>query len=145
MKEIFIRMSRASGFSSLPVLCLFALLFVITGCSRNSKPELPQLVPVQGTVMVNGKPTAAVGLILSPLSDQPEARGFTDENGHFEMKYRGETPGAAPGKYRIQLNVETADGPSAFVPQKYLDGTSPLTIDVPPEGLTEYVLELNGK
>ncbi len=80
--------------------------------------ELPPLSDVTGKVTVNGEPLAGVQVTFSPLEDTrsggdgPErirsSSGRTDENGEFTLYYIDRTEGAARGKGRISVTVQSA-------------------------------------
>jgi hypothetical protein len=66
------------------------------------------LVPVSGTVLVNGKPMADLRLEFLPDPEQgtqgPRSTATTDEEGHFQLvcEYRSK-PGAVVGRHRIMV------------------------------------------
>jgi len=80
-------------------LFLSGLLF--TGCGDGYK-----VVPVSGTVTMDGNPEAGVNIIFSPLAleDNPAPGPFstaiTDENGKFVLETRYGNPGAIVGPHR---------------------------------------------
>jgi hypothetical protein len=118
----------------------FARLFLfvgimMTGCGG------PALVPVSGTVTLDGQPLAGAYVTFEPVEGALElvSMGVTDTSGRYTLSC-GEEPGAIPGKHRIQLTTvapgshadELTALPQDRVPLHYQDGT--LTRDVPEEG-----------
>jgi hypothetical protein len=77
------------------------------GCGR----PLPSVVPVQGTVLLNGKPLPKAAVTFVPQLDRFGAEchstAVTDENGQFTLTcaYNGQ-PGAVVGKH-IALVTES--------------------------------------
>jgi hypothetical protein len=66
----------------------------------------PKLVPVSGTVLVNGKPMGDLRLEFLPDPEQgtqgPRSTATTDQEGHFQLvcEYRSR-PGAVVGMHRV--------------------------------------------
>lgn len=84
-----------------------AVLALTAGCSGGRK-----IVPVSGTVTVDGQPAKSVIVTFQPLGDRNDdspGRGssaFTDENGHYSLIYDGEKPGALTGKHRVRISPQ---------------------------------------
>jgi len=120
--------------------CLF-----LSGCFGGTKPDVPTLVPFKGTLVINGKPAPNVAIAVFPLGDQQDAVAVTDDAGHFEMKYRGTTPGVQPGSYQFNFGGSGADSDTKNpIPKKFQEAGGGMTVEVPAEGLTDYSLELKG-
>ncbi|MEZ6090229.1 MAG: hypothetical protein R3C05_19820 [Pirellulaceae bacterium] len=111
------------------------------GCSDG---DVPRLVPVQGKVLKEGKAITAGSIYLHPDANAE----YTEDNpssilqidGGFTMKTYPFGEGVAPGGYTVTLAPELAQRvskPNYGSPEK-----SPWKISVPPEGLTELVLEI---
>ncbi len=86
-----------------PVACLLILL--VLGCGGRD-PSLPALVPVDGTITLDGEPQPAVTVSFVP---QGETRGngamaYTDENGKYELTDAHGGAGAPVGVYRVVLS-----------------------------------------
>jgi hypothetical protein len=87
----------AIGVSSL-LLCVIG-----AGCGGG------ELVPVQGTVKLDGKPLAGVSvLFLAQGADGRNATGFTDTDGVFRLSTLGREDGAMPGKYKVVIQPPAA-------------------------------------
>jgi hypothetical protein len=90
------------------VLAVTAALAV--GCGGE---DIPTLVPVSGTVSMDGKPIAGASVEFIPLDPkQPQTAGgaTTDQSGKYIAMYRG-NPGLSPGKYKV--NVQKAASPDS--------------------------------
>ena len=85
-------------------LVLF-LISLLLGCGSSYS-----LVPVSGTVTVDGKPTSGIKLYLSPVAvggnvdSGPHSTGLTDENGGFVLECRYGDAGAVVGKHKAVLS-----------------------------------------
>ena len=77
-------------------------LIALNGCGR----RLPSVVPVQGTVLLDGKPLPLASVTFVPLLDrfgaESNSTAGTDENGHFTLTcaYNNQ-PGAVVGKHVV--------------------------------------------
>jgi len=132
-------MEKRSRFLTRTTIAL--LLPYLAGCGEN-------LVLVDGTVRLDGKPFAATAVVLHPVDRGRIASGSTDANGHFGLEMAGKL-GVAPGKYSVTVVKREAVGTVAdknglflgvalgnareiwVVPQKYArPDESGITVDV---------------
>lgn len=79
-------------------------LVLSAGCA----PRLPPVVPVEGTVTVNGKPLPRAVVTFMPLLDHFGAEtvsvGTTDEKGHFTLTCQvNGLPGAVTGTHVVTV------------------------------------------
>jgi hypothetical protein len=136
-------------------------LLVLAGCGR----RLPSVVPVQGTVLLDGQPLPNASVAFVPMLDQfgPEANstGVTDANGQFSLTcaYNAQ-PGAVIGKHvvlvgepplptemrnvrdsRVLENYRANLGNRPIPPDYNSMGKSLIQIEVK-EGQSEYKIEL---
>jgi len=86
----------------------FALALVsltIVGCG-GSKGDLPPVVPVSGTVTLDGKPLANAGIVFIPTGQTRGGTfsGATDENGHYELLDRESRKGTTVGEFKVICN-----------------------------------------
>jgi hypothetical protein len=81
----------------LPVaaLCLGAVLSS-AGCGG------PRLVPVSGSVQMEGKPVVGASVLFCPADKGPTACASTDSAGRFQLETASK-PGAMPGRYRVAV------------------------------------------
>lgn len=89
--------------SALVVLIGLGILTALSGCGRKGPP----LVPVQGTVLLNGQPLPkAVVKFLPQRDDTSEffSTAITDEKGQFTLTcaYNGQ-PGAVVGQHVVLI------------------------------------------
>jgi hypothetical protein len=137
--------------------CLPIALFVL-GCSEGG----PEIVPVSGTVLLDGKPVSGAGVLFTPVADGPLATGTTDDQGRYSLT-TGERAGAVPGEHQVTITLMKTSGliteegglsggvaPGGvktewFVPQKYSrPETSGLTATVASDE-KEYNFDLKSK
>lgn len=108
---------------------------LLLGCSAAS--DAPQTAPVTGTVTMNGKPMAQIGVTFFPTGRGPIATGNTNQNGEFTLMTNEPGDGASIGTHRVSLgNAEEGRQPAIPVPERFGKAeTSGLTADVK-EGAT---------
>ncbi len=84
---------------------VIGLLLGATGCNRG-----PQLTPVSGTVILDGKPIGGAGVMFQPVAGGPAASGVTDESGQFTLTTDPFGPGAVLGEHRVTVTKSTVLG-----------------------------------
>ncbi len=95
-------------------LGLVALLAFVSGCGGGG----PELVPVSGTITVNGEPLANATIIFQPLGQEmPDVQsgGQTDAEGRFELvETQSRRPGAVIGKHKVTITppLKVVDDPA---------------------------------
>ncbi|RUL86183.1 peptidase associated/transthyretin-like domain-containing protein [Tautonia sociabilis] len=91
------------------------LLTLAAGCGDAG----PELVPVSGTVVVNGEPLARATVIFEPTDTEDpnlNSGGQTDEQGHFELQTIDGRKGAVVGNHRVTITP-----PMTVTPDPVLD------------------------
>ena len=87
--------------------CLALLAGLVVGCEAEepAPPPAPALVPVHGTITVDGKPLdKAVVAFLPTFSGQgTHSVGETNRDGRYELSTLGQ-PGAGVGEYRVVVS-----------------------------------------
>ena len=79
------------------------LLAALTGCDSDPHPEL---VPVTGTVYVDGVPATKGTVSFLPADPMGNsASANIDESGHYEASTYEPGDGIKPGDYRIGVNI----------------------------------------
>jgi hypothetical protein len=147
-----------------PSICAVAMLCVVSGCGG---PGV-NLVPVEGTVTLDGEPLRNKSLMFMSASQEgTNAGGNTDDAGRYELL--AQIPGAVkdhkgipPGRYKvlifeplipIESTVEDEHYEPVFIPGEERSGippayqsfqTTPLEVEVP-EGGGEINLELSSR
>lgn len=97
------------------IRCAFLLVaclgvFTLAGCGSKK-------YPVNGKVTLDGKPLASATVVFTSESGGITASGFTDDEGHFELKYMNE-PLVPGGTYKV-----------AVTKTKVVEGVSPALMD----------------
>jgi hypothetical protein len=108
---------------------LFGMLLAL-GCQNSSGPPL---VPVRGTVTLNGKPLAGANVRFIPegATQGVGSEAITDETGTYTLQYRRSGSGAIVGTYKVTVSKRRM--PDGSAPEK--DGspiTSPARETLPP-------------
>ena len=148
------------------LLAVLGLLAAPLGCAPSPvKPFAPPaLVPVQGTITVDGEPLETATVTFLPIDEEGTLTvGETDEQGVYKLQYLGGN-GTAAASYKVSVGymVSTAGKPLGLgvqsslappddvigaqerLPPKYSDlGRTELTAEVPPQGGT-FDFELEG-
>jgi hypothetical protein len=125
------------------VRCLWAvslgLVVSAAGCGGGPDIKVPPLAKVTGTVTIDGQPGAELLVTFIPegTAVAGAAMAITDAGGKYELKYRGEQPGAVVGKNKVQIARAAGGGPAGGmnavattpIPARYNEQTT-LTVDV---------------
>src|SRR5687768_14624278 len=88
------------------LLAMSVSFLSLPGCGSSDQPELGQ---VKGTVTLNGLPLAGVEVVFYPDSGRP-ARGRTDFEGKYELRYIRETMGTKVGHNRVEIAPDEEGG-----------------------------------
>jgi hypothetical protein len=128
------------------------VLLTTAGCGAKADSKMPGLVPVTGTITMDGKPLAgaAVSFVGTGTTQTIGAAGITDDTGKYELAVATGDKGAAAGDYKVVVNkLVMADGSPIppgttsvaelstknLIPPMYSDFTSSqLKATVPPGG-----------
>jgi len=81
-----------------------------------------RITEVNGTVRVDGKPTAGIQVVFEPLvKDLPRAIARTNKEGSYTLGRQGPgtKSGAAAGKYRVKVMSDTEREDPVVVPPEY--------------------------
>lgn len=104
---------RSDPVNSSPWPWLAALVVGLSGCGQ----EVP-LVPVEGTVTLDGIPLAGAQVLFRPTQGRLAA-GETDDAGHYRLRYTPERLGALAGQHVVQITtVREGDEDAASKPKK---------------------------
>jgi hypothetical protein len=103
---------------------------LLAGCG-GSEEDSYSLVPVTGTVTLDGKPLEGVTISFIAAEDnKPRTDGNdqTGAGGTFAAKYRNR-PGLAPGKYKVTVSEPVRPGSAAAkIPEEMRDDPQMLEI-----------------
>jgi len=114
---------------------------VVAGCGKPG--DYPDLIPVSGTVTMDGQPLAGARVSFVPDGARPSS-GTTDASGRYELQYTGEYAGAVVGKHRVSISKTAPDpnytpgpeeeddepGQVETIPKQYRGIDSELTAEV---------------
>jgi hypothetical protein len=125
------------------MLLLAALSVCACGCGDSG----PQLVPVQGTVTLDGEPLVGASVVFVPDKGR-SSTATTDAAGRYELWYSREKRGAITGEHMVEIRTKTVETDEneterripQKVPAKYNDSTE-LIVTVE-EGQSDYPLVL---
>jgi hypothetical protein len=97
------------------------LVAFVGGCNRG--PASPKLLPVHGTVTLDGKPLSGVVVTFTPIGSTQGggASCFTDSSGQYELLDRSGKTGAPVGAYRVSVARPGMPGNSAPNPATLLN------------------------
>jgi hypothetical protein len=90
--------------------------FIGLACGGGCKDNALGLVPVEGSVALDGQPLPRVQVMfdrpeLGPNQNKPYA-GKTDEQGRYTLRsLSDDRSGAPPGHYRVSLTTSVAEPP----------------------------------
>jgi len=100
-------------------LCLCSLLLtgLLTGCGGSSEVSI---APVTGTVTLNGEPLPNAYVFFTPLELGRPSMGVTNEQGIYELAYRGNESGAVIGPHRVGISTVAPESTGTeLVPDNY--------------------------
>lgn len=137
---------RWAGVAATAAALLATVVLGAVGCGKGSARKV---VPVSGTVTIDGKPAPNIAVVFQPISTGKEeagmgSTGVTDAQGRFTLTLTGteKRPGAVVGKHRVTFSgaadqrAETDDtvrpGTPDPIPAKYRE--KPLEFEVPAGG-----------
>lgn len=78
------------------------LLTAVLGCGNGGGDDLPDVVPVKGTVTLNGEPLP--GASVTFMGEGRPCYGATDDNGTFIIKDMNGREGCPVGKYKVTIS-----------------------------------------
>lgn len=113
------------------LLLLAAMQSMTLGCDS---PGTAPTVPVEGTLLYNGKPATAARVVFMPASGRPAA-GNTDEQGHFVLSTFDPEDGAVTGAHKVTVsdlerNWNQDPSKSRFPTPYERPDTTPLIVEV---------------
>ena len=99
--------NKRSSFSIFSFFLFLGTLSIsgqIIGCDRPSN-----IVPVTGTVLLDGKPLEGAAVLFHPEADERPAVGITDNLGNFHLTTRTQGDGGCVGINRVSITKERND------------------------------------
>jgi hypothetical protein len=92
-----------------------------------------ELAPVEGVVLLEGRPLANVGVTFLPEGKGPLASGNTNAAGEFRLSTLRPGDGAPVGRHRVVLGPSEEGAAAVAVPPEYgRPETTPLSVEVLP-------------
>ena len=85
-------------------VALFCLgMLASGGCTPAANPNIPELVPVDGTVSMDGAPLANASVVFIPAgaTQGGPSYGLTDEGGRYALEYQAGQKGAPVGEFKV--------------------------------------------
>ncbi len=130
------------------LVAVIIIIYPTTGCNSS-----PNIIPVEGTVLLDGKPLEGAAVLFHPKADERPAVGITDKRGTFHLTTRSPGDGAHVGLNKVSITKES-DEPqlndaeegiqdfTLITPAQYASPElSGLEIDVNP-GMDSIILEM---
>jgi hypothetical protein len=84
------------------VLVIIFIIWPTIGCDSP-----PNIVPVKGTVLLDGKPLEGAAVLFHPKADERPAVGTTDKRGIFHLTTRSQSDGAHVGLNKVSITKES--------------------------------------
>lgn len=119
-----------------------AVVILVSGCGRG-----PKLVPVSGTVTMDGQPLADAMVTFTYTEHPRPAAGRTDANGAFKLIYNnrvGGPIGSAKVMIRKQGKLEGGELFGELIPRRYHASTT-LQYEVTKDGPNEFSIPLTSE
>jgi hypothetical protein len=118
-------------------------LAFLSGCG-SSDGSGPKLAPVTGRVIFKNEAVTAAEIYFIPDAEKGNrgemATAILQADGSFTMETYPKGTGVIPGAYKVKFNLGRRAEKEL---QPYRDAkTTPLSIDVPEQGIEGYVIEL---
>jgi hypothetical protein len=122
---------------------LILFLMLLPGCTT-SDGSGPKLAPVTGRVIFKNEAVTAASIYFIPDAEKGNrgemATAILQTDGTFTMETYPKGSGVIPGAYKIKLDLGRRPE-KELMPYRDVK-TTPLTIDVPEQGIEGYVIEL---
>ena len=124
------------------------LLAVVVGCGGGGGESGPELVPVTGTVTLDGSAASGVTVTFMPTGSTLGGicYGVTDASGKYELMVDEDNKGAAVGEYKVTCTKWVLPDGSPFVGEE--GGMSPMEAEakeaMPQKYADETTTELKG-
>jgi hypothetical protein len=106
-KPLFSQPTDATRNSSTHILSGIFVAVIFTFCTITGCNNSPSIVPVQGTVLLDGKPLEGAAVLFHPKADERPAVGTTDKRGIFHLTTRSQSDGAHVGLNKVSITKES--------------------------------------
>lgn len=105
-------------------VCAGLLLFTFIGCGKKTTELKLDLVPMSGTVTLDGIPVADANVILVYTGTPPESfvgsGAVSDAQGHYEVQTMGKK-GTVAGTYQVTVSKQVSANGTALKPEEGID------------------------
>lgn len=124
-------------------MIVFCAIGMLAGCGSHSAEVPDGLVPVTGTVKLDGKPRANITVIFNPGKKTSGTGGYgvTDSDGKYSLLHRSNQPGIEPGEYIVTFSLMGLPDGNPIPEGK--DAADVGAIQLLPEKYTNPDLEMN--
>ncbi|MCG6158126.1 carboxypeptidase-like regulatory domain-containing protein [Rubinisphaera margarita] len=114
-------------------LLISVTLLSLSGCGSSEAGPGIEMIPVSGTVMMDGKPLVGAMVEFHPTGNTGGNGGFglTDEAGQFTLSDYHSNPGCPPGEYGVTFSKITQPDGSPIPPDAQR-GQVPMEEQIPP-------------
>ncbi len=103
--------------SQLRLIASAITLLFILGCSRSQQPPLGL---VRGTVRLDDQALANATVRFTPAGPGRTSEGTTDADGHYELRYLRDIPGANIDQHIVRITTASeANGGRELLPPRY--------------------------
>ena len=117
-----------TSISNVKFFLMLAAVLTMLGCQQQRRPDYESLglVPVTGTVRMDGQPLSGINVIFEN-ENGGFSHGKTNELGIYRLMYTSEQPGVTPGKKTVRITslpvgeVEHREGAATgdLIPARY--------------------------
>ncbi|KAA0133311.1 carboxypeptidase regulatory-like domain-containing protein [Gimesia chilikensis] len=89
------------------IAVLLMTVGLLSGCGGHTSEVPDNLVPVTGTVKLDGEPKANITVIFNPGKKTSGTGGYgvTDKDGKYTLTHRSNKPGVEPGEYVVTFSM----------------------------------------
>lgn len=84
--------------------CWAGMILCVGLCGCSGASDVPELAYVEGTITVDGEPTAGLLVLFGP-DEGRTSTGYTDEEGHYTLTYLPGQEGAKVGKHKVVITT----------------------------------------
>lgn len=118
--QIHLTLSGANSVKRTLLLLVGAVCFA--GCGKS---DLPELGEVSGVVTLDGAPLADAIITFTPSGAGRPSTARTDEDGHYELLYLADAPGALVGSHTVTITPVITEEMEEYDPHEPNSGGVP--------------------
>ncbi|QDV15652.1 hypothetical protein Pan153_02680 [Gimesia panareensis] len=89
------------------ITILLMTVAMLSGCGGHSAEVPDELIPVTGTVKLDGEPKGNITVIFNPGKNTTGTGGYgvTDKDGKYTLTHRSNQPGIEAGEYVVTFSM----------------------------------------